>query len=143
ICVIFRRFAHVVEAGISPSRSYCPFRIYLVEVRKHGFHRRAETVKIESVESGFQIVGTDSVVVTSEPADEVEYNGIAPHPGRKEPESFERFEASGIVSLSTDVPVDTIGVGPVGLDRYGRKSFFLDETLCYFRSFPVKFVRAV
>ena len=51
--------------------------------------------------------------------------------------------ASASLTAAADVVIDSIGVGPIGLDGDSGKSFLADQPLGDLRPFPVKLVRAV
>jgi hypothetical protein len=81
--------------------------------------------------------------VRAQPAHEVEDVGIPPHPGREAFEASKRLFGVRVAGLAADVPIDAVGVGPVGLDGDGPESLFDDQALRQDRPFPVELVSAV
>src|SRR5581483_1205572 len=86
------------------------------EIFEHGLDRGIHAVEIEPVESS---LGPDAriaeVVVLAQPADEIKYVRVAPHPSRKSFEAAERIDSLRIIVGSADVAVDAVRVGPVAL----------------------------
>ena len=78
-----------------------------------------------------------------QPLEELDHVGIAPHPRRKPPKVGERFNGKNVVTGSVQVAVDAVGIGPISLDRDGRKAFLLDKPLRDLGALVVKLVRAV
>src|ERR1700716_1704748 len=64
-------------------------------------------------------------------------------PRREPPEVGECFYGKNVVTCGVDVAVDAVGVGPISLDRDGRKAFFLDKPLGDLGALVVKLMRAV
>src|SRR5439155_509273 len=72
--------SEMFETTVIMSRAFCRFGIKFVQVSEHRFDGSMQTVKIESIESAFAIFERLLIVVLSQPADEIEDIGIAPHP---------------------------------------------------------------
>jgi hypothetical protein len=134
--------AEVVEADITSAGLPRRLGVDFLEILQHGFHRGAEAVKIEAVEANPWSARRQRVVVRSQPLDELDHLGVAPHPGWEAAEVGERFNGGDVVAHTAHVAVDAVGVGPIGLDRDGCEAFLLDEPLGDLGALVVELVRA-
>jgi hypothetical protein len=69
------------------------------------------------------------LAVTAQPLNELDYVGITPHPSRKPAKVGQRFHCECVVACVAHIAIDTVGVWPIRLHRYGGETFFLDEPL--------------
>jgi hypothetical protein len=124
----------------------CPLRrplIDLLQIAEHGFHRRVHAIEIQAVKPDLCGTGGTSIVVCSQPLDELDHLFVAPHPGRETPEVGERFHGIDRVARATDVAIDGVSVGPVGFHRHAGETFFVNEPLRDLGTLAVELVRAV
>ena len=140
--VLLQVLTEVIEAAVASSRSKRRLRIDLVEIRQHRLGRGPKAVEIEPIEAGTRR-RRHPVVVRPEPADKIEDVGVAPHPGREATEITERLLGILVDTRASHVPVDAVGVGPVGLDGHGGEALLLDEAPRDERPFAIKLVRPV
>src|ERR1041385_4908557 len=102
-----------------------------------------QAVEVESVKSGFAIRKRLFVIMFTQPANEIEYIGVAPHPLWETLETAQRIDAVDIGTLATDVAINSISVGPVGLYRDSVEAPLVDEPLGDESAFSIKFVGAM
>jgi hypothetical protein len=116
-CSVLRATTHVRRRS-DTSRARRPQRPWIdaVEDAEHGLDRREHAVQVEAVEADTRR-RRQRRVVGVQPLDELDDDGVAPHPGREALEVGERCGGVGIVAEAADVAVDAVRVGPVGRDR--------------------------
>ena len=129
IAVGLRVFAEVFEAGVAVAGARRSFRIHLVEIGEYRLHRSVHAVEIEAEEAGFGLPLGERVIVSAQPADEVEDVGVAPHPCRKALKSIQGLGGIDVLAEALHVAVDAVGVGPVRFDGDGAEAFLANETL--------------
>ena len=56
----------------------------------------------------------------AQPLDELDYVGVAPHPGWEAPEVGKRFDGIDVVAYAVHITVDAVSIGPISLERDGR-----------------------
>jgi len=78
-----------------------------------------------------------------EPFDELEHDGIPPHPGGESLEPTESRVGGGIVAFPAHVSINPVGIGPVCFDRDGAEALLEDQPLGDFGALGVKVVRAM
>src|SRR3954449_10842981 len=83
------------------------------------------------------------IVVLTEPPDEVEHVGVAPHPGRKASEVAQCFDRLLVLAEIANEPINTIGVRPVGLHGHGVESLLDHEPLGDLGPLLVELMRSV
>ena len=101
-----------------------------------------QAVEIEPIKSCFQPVAL-SFVVASQPADEIQHVGIAPHPGRKTFEAFEGVDRFRVIIFAPHKSIHAIGIGPVSFHGYRIEALTLNQTLGDLRALPVELMRSV
>ena len=134
---------HVIEAAVPSPGRVGSFGIDDVEIGDHRLHRCAQAVEVETVEAGLRPSVAEGVVSRSQPLDEPAHVTVAPHPRREPLEVGECRRCIDVGGLAHHVAVDSIGVGPVGLDGDRVEALLVDQTLRDARSFAIEIVRAV
>src|SRR5207249_760422 len=142
ITVGLRIFTKMFEARVTITRSFCCVRSNFIEVSKHRLNRSMQAVEIEPIKSCFQPVAL-SFVVASQPADEIQHVGIAPHPGRKTFEAFEGVDRFRVIIFAPHKSIHAIGIGPVSFHGYRIEALTLNQTLGDLRALPVELMRSV
>ena len=79
----------------------------------------------------------------AQPLDEVEYHGVAPHPGGKTLETAERLVGILVITEAAYIAIDAEGVGPVGFDGHGVEAFFLDQAFGNLSALAIELMRSV
>src|SRR6266436_8989477 len=102
-----------------------------------------QAIEIEAVKSNLCSARRERVFVRSQPFDEFDYYGVAPHPGWESPKIGEGFHRIEVIARAADVAVDAVGVRPVGFDCDGCKVFLLDQPLRNLGPLAVELMRAV
>ncbi len=142
VAVLLHFLAKLIETAVPAPGAGGRFGIDFVEIPQHRFHRGAQAVQVQPVESG-ALLHRQRLVMGSQPPDEVEHIGVAPHPGRKSAEVGKRLHGVRVSARPSHVAIDAIGVGPVGFDRHGRKSLLDNQPASDERALSIEFVRAV
>ncbi len=101
-----------------------------------------QAVQIKSVEANPGILGA-RVIESAQPAHEAEHRGIAPHPGGEPPEITEGRPAAAIRADAAHVPVDAIGVGPIGFNGDRGEAMLFNQPPRDFGAIAVELVGAV
>ena len=138
-----RVVAEVIEAGIAGAGPAGSLGVHLAEVAENRRHGGMKTVEIQPIETRFLPLRGGSIVEGAQPADKVQHVRISPHPQRKAPEVAQRLDAVGITARASHIPVDPIGVRPVGFDRDRRESLFSDQAFRDHGALAIEFMRAM
>jgi len=133
----------VVETGVASTGRLRRIGVDLLKIMEHGFHRGPQAVEIEAIEADLRGARPKRVVVFTKPLDELDHVGVAPHPGWEAPEVGEPFYGIDVVAHAAHIAVDAVSVGPIGLDRHGRKTLLLDQPPGDPGALVVEVVRAV
>jgi hypothetical protein len=141
--VHLRIAAEVIEAGVALARPPCRLGVDLIEIGDYRLHRRVEAIQVQPLGADLGRSRRQRVVPFSQPRDELDYIGIAPHPARKAAKVGQRLLRAGVVARATDEQVDAVCIGPLGLGRYGTGSALGDHPLRDLRTLPVELVRSV
>jgi hypothetical protein len=139
--------ARVVEARVALTRPGGGPRIHGFEVGDDLLDRSKEAVEVETVKPDLGALvpqlPAEPVVVIAEPADEVEHDRVAPHPGREALEAAQGLLGGSILAAAAHVAVHAVGVGPVAFDGDRAEALVLDEPPGDGRPLFVELVRAV
>ena len=80
-------FTEMIKASVTRTSAFCRFGINAVEIIQHGCDRGVQAVEVQTVKTDFRLMGSKIVVIGSQPTNEIQDIGIAPHPGWKTSES--------------------------------------------------------
>ena len=143
VAVSLRVLAEVLEARITVTRPPRRLGVDLIEICQDRFNGSKQTVEVEAVEADLPCLIADRVVVVSQPPDEIEHVGVAPHPGGKSLEVAERVIGAGVGARAAHVSVHSISVRPVGFNRDRPEALLDDQPFGNLRALAVKLMRAV
>ena len=131
----------MVEAGVALPGPPRGGGVHGVEVTEDRLHGGVQAIEVEAVEPRRPIAL--AFVVRAEPAHEVQDVGVAPHPGRKAPETRQRLGCVAVFAASPHVAVHPPGVGPVAFDRHRPEPLFGQQPFRDLGPHPVELVGAV
>ena len=131
------------EATVVMPRALRGFRIDFAEISQDRFDRSVQAVKIEPVKARLPICVALLVVMLTQPADEIEHIGVAPHPLRETFETAQRVHAVEIGTFASNETIDAVSVRPIGFHRDGVEAALINQPLGDEGALPVKFVRPV
>ena len=111
------------EAGIATAGTPGRFGIHFLQITQNGIDRGMQTVKIHPVKAGRRFFWINIFIEPAQPLDELDHDGVAPHPGRKTAKSRQRFVCVCVITRASDVAMDSIRVRPVRFDCDHRETF--------------------
>jgi len=130
ISIVLRVFARVFKAAIAVASAFCGLWINGLKIVDDSFDGMVQTVEIKAVKANFLVLAlVQMTIVGAEPFEKKQDILIAPHPEREALETIERFLCCCVAAYSLNIPIDTIGIGPIGFDRDGCEAFFSDQAL--------------
>src|SRR5579871_5958290 len=89
-----------------------------------------EAIEVQAVNaSALCGVCRQRIIVSAEPADEVQKIRVAPHPGRKALEPEQGIAGVSIFADALDILIDPRRVRPIGLERDCAEARFTDQPL--------------
>ena len=141
--VVLHIFSEIFETAVAVARSSGRVRVDFVKIGKYSFNRAVQAVQIEAVEASFLLGRRQQVVAVTQPADEVQHVGIAPHPGREAPEVGEGLIGCRVCIESAHEMVDAIRIRPIGLHSDCSEPQFLDEPLADVGARSIELVRTM
>jgi hypothetical protein len=136
----------VPEACVPSAGSLRGRRIDAVEVHEDCICRGVEAVEVHAVEidhAARRRASCARLVVSAEPARELDHLLVAPHPGGKAAERGERGVGVGVAGSALHPPIQSTHVGPVGFDGDGVETLLLEQPLRDARALVVELVAAV
>ena len=134
---------NLIEAGVPFTGSSRLVGIDTVEVVHDGLHRSTEAVEIQPIESGLGRRLPVGIVAGPKPLHESHDVTISPHPRREATKVRQCRGGVLVIRKSHHVAIDSVGIGPIGLDRHGGKAALIDEATSDTGSLPVELVRSV
>src|SRR4051812_24613547 len=107
------------ETGVTVTSTTPCIRINFVKVTQNGLNRSVQAIEIQAIEPCLLLSQPYSIVVLSKPTNKIEHVGISPHPCWKALEIAQGIHRFHIISVATDEAVNSVGIGPVGLNGDG------------------------
>ena len=133
----------MVEDHVGAEPAPGGFRIDFAQISQDRFDRSVQAVKIKPVKARLPICVALLVVMLTQPADEIEHIGVAPHPLRESFETAQRVHAVEIGTFASNETIDAVSVRPIGFHRDGVEAALINQPLGDEGAFSVKFVRPV
>src|SRR5439155_10917757 len=99
-----------------------------------------QAVQVEAVEA---YAPRCVLVPLAKPLDELEHDGVTPHPGREAAEAGERIVGGAVVPGAADVAVHAVGIRPVGLGGDRVEAVLVEQALRQLRAQRVELVCSV
>src|SRR5207248_4791998 len=96
-------------------------------VLQNGFNRAVEAVQVESVEAHFRSASRKRLVMSPQPLDEVEHDGVPPHPSWEAAEPRQRFIYALIAAAPANVKVGAMGIRPIGFGCNRIEALLFDQ----------------